>query len=210
MSVRTPEDVLDFWFGGEPPTDEAALMAKVKRWYRGGPEMDREVTERFGGTVEAALRGELDGWADRPRSRLALIIVLDQFTRNVLRDQARMYAGDGHAQRLATDAFDRGWDRELAYVERLFLVMPLVHAEDVELQRRSVTIAKELAPQAQPPWDRMAGMHLEQSAKYLGIIERFGRFPHRNALLGRETTEAEIEFLKDWSGKQAPRGTPSG
>ncbi|HTM22906.1 MAG TPA: DUF924 family protein [Kofleriaceae bacterium] len=207
--MRTPDEVLDFWFG-DPPADEAGLMAKVRRWYRGGPDMDREVIDRFGDTVAAALRGELDGWADRPRGRLALVIVLDQFTRNTLRDQPGMYSGDASAQRLAVDAFDRGWDAQLPWVERLFLLMPLLHAEDLELQRRACAIAARLAPLAEPPWDKMAAMNLEQTAKYLSIIERFGRFPHRNALLGRTSTEAEAEFLKDWDQKQAPRGAPTG
>src|SRR6187402_1577366 len=110
------DDVLRFWFD-EAPVD---LKGRITRWFAGGPEMDALVNERFGATVEAALRGELDAWADTPRGRLALVLVLDQFTRNVLRGDTRTFSGDGQALRLAWDAFDRGLDRELAWIERLF------------------------------------------------------------------------------------------
>ena len=202
--MRTADEVLAYWFGA-PATTEAEIMTQVRRWFSGG-DMDAEVRERFGETVQAALAGELDGWADEPRGRLALVILLDQLTRNTLRDDPGMYAGDGKAQRLALDAFDRGLDARLAWVERLFLSMPLLHSEDPGLLRRAGEIARAMAAEAQPPYDRMSAMHLEQTAKYLGIVERFGRFPHRNAILGRTSTAEEEDFMRTWAERGPPRG----
>lgn len=202
--MTTPQDVLEFWFG-EPPSTKDEMMAQIKRWFQGGPEMDAEVIERFGDAVGRALAGELDDWADEPRSRLALVLVLDQFTRNVFRGDPRTYAGDPKAQRLALEAFEAGMDDSLEYVEKMFLSMPLLHAEDVELQRRSDAIAARISEEAQGPYASGAAAHLEQNAKYTEIIERFGRFPHRNELLGRESTPEELEFLKGWAQTAAPK-----
>lgn len=205
--MTTPERVLDFWFG-EPVSDEGAMMSKVLRWFRGGPELDREIIDSFRGAVEAAMAGELDHWADEPRSRLALVLLLDQFTRNVYRGDPRTYAGDAKAQELALDAFARGLDRGMRFEERVFLSMPLIHSENLAHLRRVVEIAGMLAADA-PPWCKtMSGMHLEQSEKYADIVERFGRFPHRNAILGRTPTPEEEHFLEDWAEKGPPRGQP--
>lgn len=203
--ATTPESVLDFWFG-EPAEADAGLMAKIRRWFVGGPGMDREVTERFGPTVEAALDGALDAWATTARGRLALVIVLDQFTRNVYRGDPRTYAGDSRAQRLALEAFDQGLDRGLSYVERLFLSMPLLHSEDLGLHGRLGEIVREGSASAPPEYRVMAAMNVEQAEKYASIIARFGRFPHRNAILGRETTPEEASFLVDWAENARPKG----
>jgi uncharacterized protein (DUF924 family) len=205
MRTVAPEDVLEFWFG-TPPADESELMAKIRRWFQGGDTVDREVVERFADTVEAAVDGGLEAWASSPRGRLALVILLDQFTRNVFRDTPRMYAGDARAQELALAAFaDRTADR-LAFVEQLFLSLPLLHSESLAHQERGAEIAAALARQAPPLFEPMCAMHLEQSAKYRGVIERFGGFPHRNAVLGRPSTPEEIEFLADWDAKARPAG----
>jgi len=203
--VRTPEEVLEFWFG-QPATTEDELMAKVKRWFMGGPEMDRDVRERFEETVDAALEGRLDGWANTTRSLLALVLVLDQFTRNVFRNDPKTYEGDAKAQALVVDALDRGLDTELDLLEAMFLRMPLVHAENLELQRRSTALANAVAATAPPLYARMCAMNTEQTVKYTNVIARFGRFPHRNAILGRTTTPEEAEFLKDWAAKGPPAG----
>ncbi|HEY3236394.1 MAG TPA: DUF924 family protein [Polyangiaceae bacterium] len=191
------EEVLAFWFG-EPPADEADLKAKILRWFRGGPEFDREVTQRFRDTVEAAIRGELEVWAETPRGRLALVILLDQMARNIFRDHPHCYDGDARAQKLSLEAFDQGIDRELDVMERLFLSMPLLHAEDLTLQKRLSGIAVSLASGAPPLYQAVCNGQIEQSAKYMEVISRFGRFPHRNQLLGRTSTPEELEFLKSW------------
>jgi uncharacterized protein (DUF924 family)/glutathione S-transferase len=206
-TVATPEQVVEFWFG-EPATTEAELMAKAGRWFQGGESMDREVKAQFGDTVEAALAGQLDTWASTTRGRLALVIVLDQLTRNALRGQARTFAGDPKAQRLATEAFDAGLDETLSTVERLFLGMPFMHAEDLALQQRSVELARRFAASAPELHARGAAMQLEQAEKYFAIVTRFGRFPHRNAVLDRRSTPEEEAFLVDWAERASPSGAP--
>ncbi len=203
--VRSADDVLDFWFG-QPATTPDELMAKIRRWFRGGPELDKEISEGFGDTVRAALEGKLDAWAETVRGRLALVIVLDQFTRNVYRNNAKTYAGDDKAQQLAVAAFDEGLDTELGGIERMFLSMPLLHSEKIEHQKRVNAIAKENAKRARPIESKIFEMNLEQAVKYEGIVSRFGRFPHRNVILGRTSTPEELEFLKDWAEKQPPTG----
>ncbi len=197
------DDVLVFWFG-EPASDAAALGVKMRRWYQGGPELDRAIQDRFGALVAQAVAGELDGWAETTRGRLALIILLDQLTRSVYRDDPRMYEGDARAQRLAVEALDRGLERELPTEERSFLIMPLLHAEDLALQERVVAEMERLIAAAET-WQRpIFSMGQEQARKYRDVIARFGRFPHRNAILGRASTPEEQTFLQDWKQKQPP------
>ena len=205
VQLASPEDVLSFWFG-RPAANEDELMPRIHRWFRGGPSMDEEVRHRFGPTVEAALRHELDGWAETARGRLALVLLLDQMTRSVYRNDARSYAGDAHAQALSAEAFDHGMDRELCFIERVFLAMPMGHAEDLGLQERVAGMASALATNAPPEYRVMSAMVVEQTLKYLGVIRRFGRFPHRNATLGRDSTPDELEFLKTWAEVQPPKG----
>jgi uncharacterized protein (DUF924 family) len=207
--MTKPEEVLAFWFG-EPAADDKGLMTKIFRWFQGGPELDAQINDKFKAAVEAALAGELDDWANEPRSRLALVLLLDQFTRNVYRGDPRTYAGDAKAQALALDAFDRGLDRQLSWLERVFLSMPMMHAENLALQERLGQIVAGLGQEAPPECRAMAAMHAEQSAKYTAIIARFGHFPHRNAILGRPSTPEEVEFLVDWEKKAPPRGASTG
>ena len=208
MRIASPDEVLDFWFG-DPPPDRDALMSCVARWFQGGPALDRVIVARFGPAVDAAVEGRLDAWIWEPRSRLALVLLLDQLTRSVFRDTATMYAGDAFAQALALRSLVDGVARELSYVEQLFLALPLLHAEDAWLQRRGVQVAEALATIVPPLHATMSAMHLEQSRKYCAVIERFGRFPHRNAILGRRSTPEELAFLVDWPAKQRPQSEPS-
>lgn len=196
--IATPEDVLAFWFGA-PAADADELITKLKRWFRGGPGMDEEIARRFGATVEAALAGELDTWRETPRGRLALVLVLDQLTRHCFRGDARSWAGDAKAQALAAEAIERGLDAGLAYPERIFLAMPLHHAEDLELQRQSLAYARKLAASLPPGLASVGAIHVGQCEKYNDVIARFGRFPHRNAALGRRSSAAELEFLEGWA-----------
>ena len=162
----------------------------------GGPEVDREITERFGETLEQARRGELDHWAQTARGRLALIVVLDQFSRNVYRGSPLSYAQDDKALQLAVEGIERGMDRTLSPPERFFFWLPLGHSEDLALQERSVLHAEEEA--AKVPSHRRAGAEFEvsQAKATRDVIARFGRHPHRNEILGRESTPEEIEYLR--------------
>lgn len=206
MLLPSPDAVLDYWFG-QPPADEPAVLAKVSRWFHGGPDLDREIVARFGPAVEAAVAGSLEAWTADPRERLALVLLLDQLTRNVFRGSPRMYAGDARAQDLALRSFVDGSANALAWVERLFLSLPLLHAEDAALLQRSAEIARELAGAVPAPYEPMSAMYLEQAGKYGGVMARFGRFPYRNAVLGRRSTPEEIDFLAGWDAIRAPAGS---
>lgn len=203
------EEVLEFWFGATS-SQPAPAMRKIRRWFQGGPELDRDVRARFQAAVEAAIEGRLDHWASSPRGRRALIILLDQLTRNIYRDDARTYAGDARAQAMTLAALDAHELAGLSFEEHMFLTMPLLHAESLELQAKSVADCEQRAAAFGPEHAPMAAMALEQARKYYDIIERFGRFPHRNTLLGRTSSPEELEFLKDWAEKQPPSAARRG
>lgn len=195
-ALPTPDDVLRYWLGddwrgGWPADDRHAL------WFGGGPERDAEIRERFGPLLEAALARQLDEWAAPLDHRLALVIVLDQFSRNVHRGQARAFAGDGLAQRLVLQTLDRAQDTELPVVGRVFLYMPLMHAEDLTLQQACVAQFTRLAGHAPPELAPRLQGHLRAAQQHRDIVARFGRFPHRNAALGRPSTPDETAFLID-------------
>ncbi len=179
--------VLDFWFGraGEPDH-----LRPREQWFRKDAAFDARIAQRFGTLIDAALRGELGGWAARPLSALAQIVVLDQFTRNTRRGSAAMFAGDAQALAAAKAMVDSGDDRALPGVTRQFVYLPVEHAEDLAQQRTSMRLFAQL--EADEP--ALAGL-LEWARRHQQIIERFGRFPHRNAALGRTSTAEEAEFL---------------
>ena len=181
------DEVLAFWFGRE---DEPGYGEFREAWFRRDPEFDREVRERFGPLHERAAAGELDGWREEARSCLALVICLDQFPRNMFRGDGRTHATDYKALETARYALERALDRELPPFQRVFVYMPFMHSESLEDQRRSVELFGRLAEKpGAPDLTSYAVGHME-------IVERFGRFPHRNTILGRETTPEEAEFLQ--------------
>jgi uncharacterized protein (DUF924 family) len=197
------DEVLAFWFG-EPAKTTEEYGRKIRRWFMGGAALDAELRERFESLVERAIAGELGEWTATARGRLALILLLDQFTRSIFRDEPRMYAGDARAQTLAVEGLDRGIERELSIEERQFLLMPLLHAESLALQERCVIAMAALAADAADFQKSSVQMGVEQSRKYRDIIARFGRFPHRNRALGRASTPEEDAFLVDWEQKKRP------
>jgi uncharacterized protein (DUF924 family) len=182
----TPIDVLDFWFGAAGTAQFGTARAL---WFRKSPVTDDLIRTRFGADVETALRGEHDDWAHSPRGALALILLLDQFTRNIHRDSPGAFAGDARALELARSLVASGAHLELAPIERWFAYMPFQHAESIEMQRESVCRFEQLAETGLRDPLQWAHRHYE-------VIARFGRFPHRNEILGRASTPAEIEFLK--------------
>jgi uncharacterized protein (DUF924 family) len=197
-----PDEILDYWFGSVPLTDPALLSQQMKRWYQGGEQVGREIRERFGADVERALGGECDDWAAEPRSRLALILLLDQFTRSLFPGTPRAFAGDPSAQRLAREALDLGWQRALPAEQRLFYVMPLMHAESVELLERCIAELRQLIADCPEALRPIYAVGVSQAEKYRDVIARFGRFPHRNLALGRPASNEELQFLESW--QQAP------
>ena len=183
---NNPASVLDFWFGEEGGPGYGEFRSQ---WFQKEDAFDREVTDRFADLYEQAAADRLDAWREEAESCLALVIVLDQFPRNMFRGDARTHATDAKALGAAKYAIERALDRELPAYGRMFLYMPFMHAESVEDQRRSVGLFEGLA--AEPGGPDV----VEYAVGHRDIVERFGRFPHRNALLGRETTPEEAEFL---------------
>jgi uncharacterized protein (DUF924 family) len=182
--VATFQSVLDFWFG---PL-EARGKARPE-WFRKDPAFDGEIARRFGDLHRAASRRELEAWRMSAQPMLALVVVLDQFSRNLYRDDARAFAQDAHARECSHEALERGDDLALLPVERQFLYLPFVHGEDAADQDRGVDLMRSLESFAET-----RGV-LEWAEKHRTIVRRFGRFPHRNAALGRPSTPAELEFL---------------
>lgn len=197
--MTTSDDVLQYWFSGVTSAPGVASQADtMKRWFAGGPEVDREIRERFADTLLRATRGELDAWADTPRGRLALIVVLDQFSRNVFRDTARAYAQDTAALRLAVVGYDRHEDVNMSVYEHLFFNMPYVHAEDIAMQNLAVAHCETMLAQAKAPAEKqLAEGALKEANRHRSLIVRFGRFPARNEALGRSSTEEERAFLTE-------------
>ncbi len=185
--IAAPADVLDYWFGA-PGSAEHGRPREL--WFRKSDVTDREIRSRFGAAVEAALRGELAHWADgEARRALALVVLLDQFTRNSFRDTARAFAGDAQALVVAKALVADGRDRQLIPVERGVVYLPFEHSENLADQHESLRLFGQLAEAGLPDL-------LVWARKHYDIIVRFGRYPHRNELLGRTSTAEEIEFLK--------------
>lgn len=189
------QPVLDFWFAdglekGWPSGDMSRL------WFGGSRGLDTEITERFAGLVEAARWNELVDWEARPQSRLALVILLDQFTRNIYRGQPEAFSGDHRACTLVIEGMARGFDDDLPWIGRVFFYMPLMHAEDLSLQDECVAHFEKLVQQAPSEISAKIASNLAHAREHRDIIVRFGRFPHRNQVLGRASTPEEDAFLE--------------
>lgn len=180
-----PREVLDFWYA-----DDTSV-----HWFAAEAGFDDTVRERIADTFEAALRGELDGWAGTPEGWLALLLVLDQFGRNIHRGTARAFAGDVRAQALAMAGLARGDDLRLPRLWRVFAYLPLEHAEDLRLQQHSVTRFRALAVQAPANEAALYRRFLDYALRHCEVVTRYGRFPHRNAVLGRAETDEERAYL---------------
>ena len=188
------QEVIAFWFGRLPlrPDD---LGERLKLWYGFDSATDALIQERFGTLVKAALAGSCQGWEAEALPRLALIIVLDQFTRNICRGRAGAFAGDERALALALNAIDQGMDREVGLLERAFYYMPLQHAEDLAAQELSVRVTKEMDAECLAAFENFSGEQASYARDHRDVIARFGRFPHRNKALARESTEEELAYL---------------
>lgn len=192
MSTQV-EEVLQFWFGtmadGFPTSDRTAL------WWGASDETDQLIEELFGALVRQALRGELEAWSESPRGRLALIILLDQFTRSIFRSTPEAFSGDGLALTLCRSGLERGHDQALEYAERQFFYMPLEHAEDLAMQDESIRYFENLLMEVPPHKKVVAQGSLDFAHQHRDQIVQFGRFPHRNRVLDRESTTEELAFL---------------
>jgi uncharacterized protein (DUF924 family) len=188
------ERVLAFWFA-DAASDPARAAARVPTWFAVDPAFDAAIGEQFGALVARAGRGELAGWEASPRGALAAVILLDQFPRNLFRGSAAAFAHDAAALATARRALAAGHQRALAPVEHLFLLLPFEHAESLAAQDECVARASALARDCPPEWREVMRSFVPYAEQHRAIVERFGRFPHRNAALGRASTPAEQAYL---------------
>lgn len=195
-AVASSEEVLAFWFGTAAP-DEPPGPDKFRLWFQGGEEVDRQIRERFGDDVERAGRGELQQWAETPRGRLALIILLDQFSRNLHRGEAAAFANDSAALKLTLEGLAAGHDQALSCVEQMFFVLPLEHAEDLAMQERMLGYLDNWAKRLPAALTGIAQGVREYAEEHRQVIARFGHFPTRNQALGRVSTPEEEAHVRE-------------
>ena len=193
------QEILDYWFKDGMaqgwPSDNMA-----KRWFAATAGDDADIEHRFGVLVDAALQQELVDWERTPQGRLALILLLDQFTRNIYRGQAQAFSGDHRAATLAIEGLSRQMHSKLPLCGQVFFVMPLMHAEDEDLQQQCLSALEAIRANAPQALASQVDSSLQSARQHLEIIQQFGRFPHRNRALGRDSTAEEIRFLENSSG----------
>ncbi len=180
--MTEPSDILDFWFNGDPSARRAA-------WFQKDDAFDAECA-RFASAAEAARAGAFDHWAGSAEGSLALLILLDHLSRNLHRGSALAFAADARARQVASAAVDRGFDRVLTPVQRMFVYLPFEHSEDLADQDRSVALFEAIRP-------ALGDSTVDYARRHRDVIARFGRFPHRNAVLGRTNTAAEAAYLAE-------------
>ena len=197
LLTRFPEAqaVLVFWLGdalrlGWPSTSRSDL------WFGGGAALDHQIEQSFGDLVRQAAQGGLVPWEDTAQDRLAVVLLLDQFTRNVFRGHAAAFSGDQRACALAIDSLSNGWDKQLPLAGQVFMAMPLMHAETLEAQEQAVAFFTALWSEADAQHREALLGHLEAAREHHDLITRFGRFPHRNSVLDRVSTPEERHYLE--------------
>ncbi|MEM9452885.1 MAG: DUF924 family protein [Myxococcota bacterium] len=195
MSKAEAEDVLDFWFG-QLDADGRAEASKRKSWWKKDPAFDEEIRDRFLATYEAIVAGERRAWQEHASSCLALVIVLDQFSRNMFRNTAKMYAADGQSVQIVHSGLERGFDRMLRTDECVFFYMPLMHSEDLAHQERCIVLFRALHDQCPVAAKDGLAKNIDFAVKHRDIVRDWGRFPHRNEILGRASTPEELAFLE--------------
>ena len=193
--MESTDSILHYWFGTSAD-DAKAIREKSALWWKKDPKVDEEMRQRFEITLEAESQGELESWGKIPRGQLARILLLDQFPRNMYRGTARAFAYDERARQRAREALDRGMDRKLRPVERVFIYMPFEHSEEARDQAASVRLFAALVEEVPANLKQAFQNFLDFARKHKEVVDRFGRFPHRNAVLGRDSTPQELEFLK--------------
>jgi uncharacterized protein (DUF924 family) len=189
------EEILNFWFGDSLDSLDA-IAARKELWFVQRDAFDRSIETRFGSLPDRALRGEFDGWSRQPRSALALVLVLDQFPRNLYRGNPRSFESDSKACEIALFAIGAGFDQNLHPLEASFLYLPLEHSEDLLLQDRSVELFGKLVSRVPVDLRPMFDQFSAYAIRHREVIREFGRFPHRNAVLRRRSTREELTYLE--------------
>jgi len=187
--------IFTFWLEPKPET-EAEADARWRFWFTSSDAVDRDIRERFGPLVAKARQGELDGWTATPRGTLALIVLIDQFSRNLHRGTPDAFSADGKALEIARWGFANLMFAGFDVFDNLFAALPFRHAESVKSQRIALDIAQQDALRGKPEFMRFLTDSVEYARKHYDVIARFGRFPHRNATLGRATTAEEADYLE--------------
>jgi uncharacterized protein (DUF924 family) len=193
--VGSPAEVLDFWFDQEA-RDSVVADRQAKLWWSKTPALDADIKARFASTLLAANTGALAHWTDKPTGRLALILLADQMSRNMFRDQPEAFAFDSLARAWCKTGLSQRVDLQLRPIQRVFYYMPLEHSESIEDQALSVRMFDELASSVSLESKQAFDWYLDFAKRHQAIIERFGRFPHRNRILQRDSTSEELQFLQ--------------
>lgn len=194
MITEKYEDVLRFWFPSQPNPDQAAIVRQWEWWFRGGGNV--EIIEHFSPLLEQAIQGELDAWSRQPRSRLALILVLDQFSRSIYPGTAQAFAQDSKACKLTLEGINVGHYEALKTPwERTFFFLPLGHSEDLRNLELAVKLADDLVQESPQEYRALLEFSAAQARRHQEILTQFGRHPHRNQALGRQSTPEELEYL---------------
>lgn len=193
---QTIDDILNFWFG---PLDSEGLCVPEaqKLWFSASNITDETCRSQFGPLLGQATNGDLDQWGESNTGLMALILLLDQMPRNVYRGTAAAFSGDGHALELVLPAIAQGLHLNMPLIHRVFLYLPLEHSEDIELQHQCVSLFDDLA--ADTGLEQMAGFR-QYAVAHREVIAQFGRFPHRNAALGRDSTPDELQYMSTHKG----------
>lgn len=194
--MEDPASIHRFWFGDDADEldDQAVATRQSKLWWSKNASLDAQVKQRFVPLIDAAERGELDDWTTTPHGILALILLTDQFPRNVYRGTPAAFSADAAARRFCRTGLEEGFDSALRPVERVFHYLPLEHSEAIDDQREAVRLFAALAEDVPEP---AILRNLDFAVRHRDVIERFGRFPHRNAILGRSSTPEETQFLSE-------------
>ncbi len=192
--METTDSILEFWFGDATSNQEVNDRKKAL-WWSKNDQTDREITERFESITNAVYRGEMSQMQRSARGLLASIICLDQFPRNMYRGTAESFSFDQTALRLAIEMVDKSWDQTLLPVYRVFAWLPFEHSEDIAMQHKSLMLYDNLRNSVEPDEREMFDGYYQFAYRHFEIIERFGRYPHRNQILARESTAEELAFL---------------
>lgn len=189
-------ELLDFWFG-RPGMADLPTSDRTNLWFGDNAAVKQKMLQTFNGEFEAAIQGNLEEWSETPRGRLALIILLDQFPRYIHRSSSKAFSCDELAQRLCDEGLKDKMDQSLTLIERVFFYMPLVHAENQDYQEQSIKLYQDLVSLSMSETTQIYQLFLAYAYAHFRVIKEFGRFPQRNRVLGRNSTEAELAFLKN-------------
>lgn len=190
------EEILKFWFGR---VEETIVPSEIRAriWFGESPNVDEEIKAKFTGDLESAVEGAFVSWENNPRGQLALIILLDQFSRHIHRDTPSAFAQDDYALSICTHVMGKQEDHALSLIERVFYYFPLLHSEHLAFQEQSIRAYQLLVEMAFPETQIIYESFFKFANHHYNIVKRFGRFPQRNVILARESTEEEIKYLKE-------------